>query len=485
VGSLAGVALLLLARGLQRRLDAAYVLTCALLATGIVASLAKGVDYEEALLLSIMLAALLPCRRYFYRQAALAVPRLTPGWIAAIVLVLVSAVWLGFFSFKHVEYSHELFWQFAVRASAPRALRATVGALIVALVFALSRLLRPAAPERALQTVPPAQLATLVAGARSTVAYLALLHDKEVLLSPSGQSFLMYGVWGRSWIGLGDPVGPVSEHAELVWRFRETVDRHGGWTVFYQVSPHELPLYLDLGLTLQKIGEEARVPLAAFTLDGQERKKLRNALNRTEREGVRFEVLPPEAVPALLPELRRVSDQWLTHRKTREKGFSLGYFDEEYLRLCPLALLRQGHPGESDERIVAFANLWPGAGREEISFDLMRHRSDAPTGVMEVLIARLMLWAKAEGYVWCNLGMAPLSGLQSRALAPLWSRLGALLFRHGGGLYNFEGVRLFKQKFDPVWEPRYLASPGGVALPRILASLSALIAGGWKGVVAR
>jgi phosphatidylglycerol lysyltransferase len=144
-----------------------------------------------------------------------------------------------------------------------------------------------------------------------------------------------------------------------------------------------------------------------------------------------------------------------------------------------MAIVRRG------SRVIAFANLWLGAGGEELSFDLMRHRPDAPTGVMDYLLAQLLLWGREERFGWCNLGMAPLSGLESRALAPLWTRLGALLFRHGESLYNFQGVRQFKDKFDPVWEPRYLASPGGVALPRVLAALSSLIAGGLKGVVTR
>ncbi len=479
LGSLVGVTLLLLARGLQRRLDAAYLLTCVLLAAGIVFSLAKGVDFEEALLLAVMLAALIPCRRYFYRKAALVVPRLSAGWVIAIALVLVCAGWLGIFSFKHVEYSGDLWWQFALRADAPRSLRATVGALIAALAFALARLLRPARPLRTAAPGDPAQVEGIVARSPSTMANLALLGDKELLLSERGTAFLMYGVAGRSWIALGDPVGPAEEQPELVWRFRELVDRHGGWTVFYQVSQRSLPLYLDLGLTLQKIGEEARVRLADFHLDGQERKKLRNAMHRLEREGCCFEVVAAAAVPALLPELAEVSSAWLRLRRTREKGFSLGWFDETYLARYPAALVRRG------EQVLAFANLWLGGDGEELSFDLMRHRPEAPAGIMESLIAHLMLWGRTQGYRSCNLGMAPLSGLESRALAPLWTRLGALLFRHGEGLYNFQGVRLFKDKFDPTWEPRYLASPGGVALPRILTHLSSLIAGGLKGVVAR
>ncbi|HXT52274.1 MAG TPA: bifunctional lysylphosphatidylglycerol flippase/synthetase MprF [Thermoanaerobaculia bacterium] len=479
LGSLVGVALLLLARGLQRRLDAAWLLTCGLLAAGAAASLAKGVDYEEAVLLLLMLAALLPCRRHFYRQADLAVPRLSAGWWVAIALVLASAVALGTFSFRHVEYSGELWWQFERSADAPRALRATVGAAVAALAFALARLLRPAPPERRAALRDLARVQAIVARSPATFAHLALVGDKELLLGTRGDAFLMFATAGRSWIALGDPVGPESEHAELVWRFREMVDRHGGWTVLYQVSRQSLPLYLDLGLTLLKVGEEARVPLPAFHLDGQERKKMRYVIHRLERDGCSFAVVPAAEVPPLLGELAEVSAEWLDHRRTREKGFSLGCFDEEYLRRTPVAVVRRGG------RVVAFANLWLGAEREELSFDLMRHRADAPPGVMDYLLAELLLWGREQGYRWCNLGMAPLSGLESRALAPLWTRLGALLFRHGESLYNFQGVRHFKEKFDPVWEPRYLASPGGVALPRILAHLSALIAGGFKGVVAR
>ena len=81
--------------------------------------------------------------------------------------------------------------------------------------------------------------------------------------------------------------------------------------------------------------------------------------------------------------------------------------------------------------------------------------------------------------------MAPLSGLEARALAPLWSRAGAFLYRHGEHFYNFKGLRLFKNKFDPVWEPRYLASPGGLILPRVLANIAALISGGFRGLVAK
>jgi phosphatidylglycerol lysyltransferase len=189
--------------------------------------------------------------------------------------------------------------------------------------------------------------------------------------------------------------------------------------------------------------------------------------------------VPETAVAPLLDELEAISDAWLARKHTREKRFSPGFFDRAYLRRTPLALVHCGG------RIVAFANVWAGDAKEEFSLDLMRYVEDSPPGVMEYLFAELMLWGQAQGHRWLSLGMAPLSGFERHRLAPLWNRLGALLFRHGEHFYNFQGLRAFKEKFDPVWEPRYLASTGGLALPLVLTHVSALISRGVTGVVAR
>ena len=117
--------------------------------------------------------------------------------------------------------------------------------------------------------------------------------------------------------------------------------------------------------------------------------------------------------------------------------------------------------------------------------DLMRHTSDAPHGIMDYLFTHIILWGRQEGYRWFNLGMAPLSGFEDRSLAPLWNRLGAFVFRHGEHFYNFQGLRQYKDKFDPEWEPKYIALPGGLALPHILANVASLVSGGIKGVVAK
>src|SRR5262249_5416072 len=143
--------------------------------------------------------------------------------------------------------------------------------------------------------------------------------------------FVMYGVEGRSWVALGDPVGTESEWPELVWQFRELCDRHDTWPVFYEVSQTNLPLYLDLGLTLLKIGEEGRVRLDTFSIKGEAHKNFRHTINRIEKAGCAFALIPPTETPPLLPHLRIVSDAWLAEKNTREKGFSLGFFSDSYL----------------------------------------------------------------------------------------------------------------------------------------------------------
>ncbi len=484
VGSLAGLGLIILARGLHKRLDAAYFVTSGLLFAGIISCLLKGWDYEEALLLTLLLLALLPCHKFFYRKASLLSEGFTPGWITAIVTALGCTALLGYLAYGLDSLATDLWWAFAYEDEASRFLRAAAGVAVAVLAVAVLRLMRSARPRHA----PPSEedmtaVRALVAAAPETPPHLALLGDKSVLLGKKGDGFLMYGICGRSWVCMGDPVGPPATRAELAWRFREMVDLYAGWTVFYQAGRENLPLYLDLGLSLMKIGEEARVPLPEFSLAGQARKGLRYTRNMVEKEGAGFEIVPREGVPAILPELKAVSDAWLAAKHAREKKFSLGYFNDAYMLRCPQAIVRK------EGRIVAFANIWEGGMangvRQELSVDLMRYAPDAPASVMEYLYIMLMLWGREQGYQWFNLGMAPFSGLESHALAPTWARLGSLLYAHGGQFYNFQGLRRFKDKFDPVWESKYLASPGGTVPPRALANIATLVSGGVTGVIAK
>jgi phosphatidylglycerol lysyltransferase len=288
---------------------------------------------------------------------------------------------------------------------------------------------------------------------------------------------------------MGDPVGPEEEWDDLLWRFREMCDEHDGWPVFYQIDQANLPLYLQFGMRFLKLGEEAKVDLDTFSLEGGAYKSLRYSHNKALKDGFTFEIIPPEggalrAVPpggvnAIINTLKDISDEWLQSKHTREKSFSLGSFKPEYISRMPVAVVKAG------EKIIAFANIWKGSEKYELSVDLMRHRPADGSVIMDYLFTELMLQGKKEGFKYFNLGMAPLSGLQDSALAPLWERSGAFLFRYGEHFYNFQGLRQYKEKFNPIWEPKYLATRGGLMLPRILANVASLISSGPKGIVAK
>ncbi|MEO8811263.1 MAG: bifunctional lysylphosphatidylglycerol flippase/synthetase MprF [Rhodanobacter sp.] len=482
LASVIGMLLLILARGLQRRLDAAYWLTLVLLLAGAVFSLLKGIDYEEATLLILLAMALAPAHRLFYRRASLFSTTFSVGWIVAIVATLACASWLVVFSYKHVDYSADLWWEFSLHhGGAPRALRALVAAAVAGILFAAATLIRP----QALHREPPsdadlAQALPLIKQFSSAQAHLALMGDKSLLFDAARQAFVMFDTVGRSWVAMGDPVGnDEGARRELVWTFLEQCERAGGWPVFYQVSLANLDLYLEVGLNLLKIGEEARVRLDDFNLDGKSKKALRNTVNKLRRDGLRLEIVPAEAVAAMLPRLKPVSDAWLRDKHVREKRFSLGAFDPAYLARTPMAVVWQG------DQVLAFANLLLTENLEEASVDLMRHLPDSPAGIMDYLFVELMSWSQVEGFRWFNLGMAPLAGLHSRRQAPLWNRFGAMVFGRGERFYNFRGLQRYKEKFDPQWEPRYMAVPRGIALPMILTNVASLISGGLGGVVRR
>jgi phosphatidylglycerol lysyltransferase len=478
LGSIAGAALLLLSQGLARRLDGAWLLTVGAVGAGIAASLLKGADYEEATMLAFVLLVLWRARPAFDRRAAFFDTRFAPGWSLAVAGAIGASIWLGFFAFKHVAYSSELWWQFELHGEASRFLRASVGSAVAVLLFAVSRILSPARHEADEPTdADVAAAGAIVESQTNASAYLVYLRDKALIFDQDRRGFVMYGVEGRTWVALGDPVGPPAVHADLIRRFLERCDDYAATPVFYEIRKESLHQYADFGLTFVKLGEEAVVDLTQFCLEGSRGKPLRHALRHLENHGASCRVLCAREVPSVLGDLRAVSDDWLEHKAGGEKGFSLGFFRDDYVTRFPVAVVEQGG------RIVAFANLWPGPQSLELSVDLMRYRHEAPNGVMEGLMVHVMRWGKEHGYHDFSLGMAPLSGFERSPVAPLWTRLGSFLYAHGDTFYNFQGLRAYKEKFHPAWQSRYLAYPGGLTLPRTLADVAALIAGGYVRIL--
>ncbi|HVM99312.1 MAG TPA: GNAT family N-acetyltransferase [Caulobacteraceae bacterium] len=485
LSSIIGLALVLVAFGLSRRLGAAWIASVLLLPAAAALALTKGFDWEESTILTVAMLALVPFRRAFPRAARLTRMEVTPGWMLSAAAAMAGAAAVGLWSFQNVDYGQKtvLGAIFNPDADAARAVRSSAAAAALLLAFGLWRMIAtPAMPKVAGEDDPEfLRVRSILATAEGAEpgANLALLGDKRFLFSQSGRSFLMFGVRGRSWIAMGPPVGRRDERTELFWRFRELADAHAARPGFYALGPDDLPDLVELGFSIQKIGESATVPLASFSLEGRRRGNLRRSWRKTGEEGATFDVLSGAAVVAAMDELRAASDAWLKRQSGGEKTFSLGRFDPAYVSEFPVAVAR------IEGRIVAFATVWTTADHGAFSIDLMRYADDAPKDVMDFLFVELIAWGGEQGYRAFEFGMAPLAGLEHRPLAPLMSRVGNLLFARGEEIYNFQGVRRYKDKYDPVWAPRYIAAARKWAIPILLAEVGLLSSGGMAGLARR
>lgn len=465
-----GALLMISARGLAFRLDGAWWMAMAAACAALVLSLVKAVAIYEAGALALFALALAVSRHAFDRKSSLLEPRLTPPWIAAVAVVLFSALVILRFVFDHAEFGAESWLRFEVSAEAPRGLRALFGASLLAGLVATWSLLRPTRqPPAATSADDLARAVAIVEAQPVAAANLVRMGDKRLVFSDDRRGFVMYGTQGSSWIALFDPVGPVELWPDLIWKFLETARAAGCRPAFYQVAPEQLALYADAGLRFYKLGEQARVDLSAFDLVGGKRASHRNILSRGARDGLAVDLLdPPQGAP-VLDRLAAISAGWLAARGGAEKSFSLGAFEPGYVGAQRNAVLTQG--GE----IVAFATLMSTKVGEETAIDLMRHVEAIPNAAMEFLFLRLCEILKAEGCRWFDLGMAPLSGMATSAAAPLWHRLGGAIYEEGVPSYNFKGLRGFKSKLQPDWRPRYLAISGAASPALVLFDATRLI----------
>lgn len=108
----------------------------------------------------------------------------------------------------------------------------------------------------------------------------------------------------------------------------------------------------------------------------------------------------PPITDNLLRQLKIVSDEWLQMMQGSEKKFSLGWFDEAYLKECEIAVVE-----DSKGQVSAFANVVP-SQINEITIDLMRHQAEIENGTMDFLFISMFQHFKEQGYDRFNLGLA-------------------------------------------------------------------------------
>ncbi|MBL0162134.1 MAG: bifunctional lysylphosphatidylglycerol flippase/synthetase MprF [Xanthomonadales bacterium] len=472
---LAGVVLLGLGRGIDGRLRLAYRLTMPLLLLSAVLALTKGLHYAEASFL-LGVAGLLRLRKREFSHAAMSLSSaVTFGWYAGLLVVVCVFFAVGIGS-VFGDDSFDLMY-FGADGHSSRLARGLVAALIGLVAYLTWQSF---AVRRPLLKLPDRDELLRARGlfeefGGGEFAHLSFMRDKHLFWSADGHAVMAYGSVRDRLVALGSPCGSDAARRRAILDFRRFADTQDRVPVFYEVFERDLSLYHDLGFDLFKLGELAIIPLAEFSLAGKRWEDLRQAVNRSTKEQLSFELLEPPFDTVLMSELEQVSDQWLAEKSAREKGFSLGRFDRDYLEWGQIAIVRRA--GE----IIAFANVLPPYGPGGVlSVDLMRHVTDAPRGTMDFLFARIMQWGKDRGDTHFSLGMAPLSRVGDNPYARINERLAALAFQYGGRFYNYQGLRSYKDKFAPQWVGSYLAYPRGLWVPGLLIDIAALVEGGYR-----
>jgi phosphatidylglycerol lysyltransferase len=487
--ALAGFALLILGRGLWRRKRTAWLAAMITLAISTFSHLIKGLDYEEALLaLGLMLLMWLN-RRHFHARSD------PPSMRQAVWVLATSAIFtlaygtLGFYLLDRHYSVHFNFLQ-ALRQTIvmftqfydPGLQPVTgfgryfadsiyiIGAVTLgysALLFLRPILSHPPATPEERQRVR----AIVERYGRTSLAHAALFNDKHYYFAPSGSVIAFVQHRGVA-VALGDPIGPPDALSTAIAGFQQFCAMNDWTPVFYQTMPDTLAIYRQAGFEAVCIGHEAIVKLEHFTLEGGARKQFRTAIHRMERSGYHFAVHPPPLDYKTLAELRAISDEWLTMMHGSEKRFSLGWFDDEYIRSSPIAAVH-----DPKGLVTAFANVVSEYQANEITIDLMRRRRDVEPGTMDYLFANLLLWAKEQGHASFNLGLSALAGIGEHPDDPAVERAMHFIYQHINQFYNFKGLHEYKEKFQPIWSPRYLIYPGAGSLATAFTAVVAVNSG--------
>jgi phosphatidylglycerol lysyltransferase len=482
---LAGIALIVVSVNIFKRKRRAYNTVFVMLVLSCLFHIAKGLDFREAFISFASLAALIPARRYFTVRSGRPGLGRTLAEVGGVAAVCAIYGILGFWFFDRRQFGVEFSILGSIRrtfefmlflddpAIVPRTRLAhwfiqSLEVLSVAIIiYAAIKLYRPVLYR--LREAPRDRQAAadiLRRHGRTALDYFAIWRDKSIFLTRAHDAFIAYRVSGNFAVVLGDPIGPEDHIAGTIAEFESFCMQSDWEPVFHQATPHYWPLYRSLGFRRLKLGDEAIVDLTLFTLEGRPQKELRHAVRRLERDGYTLEYVEPPVSDEVIAQMRQISDDWLEHRGHRERRFTLGRFEDRYVRESKLLVTL-----DTSGRPVAFMNIVPSYRSGEATIDMMRKRSDAPNGVIDFMFVRLFTDSKEEGFTRFSLGLAPMSGFQSDEVAGVEEKIVHYFFSRMNFWFNYQGLRRFKAKFATVWEPRYLVYRNPADLARVALSI--------------
>lgn len=463
-----GLVLVILSVFLLQGSRRAWFMAILLTSLSVLGHLLKAADYEEAILAFVALSSLVYTRKLYKLKPH---PKLTRISYFVLLYSVLALLFFGTLSFYFIDKRHfgidfelwaavktilRMFFLFDSSGLEPKTMFAkeflyaiyTSGALVVAFIF--YNLLKPYFSKPYNSEEDRKLAAELVEKyGNSALDYFKTYPDKFFFFAQDRDGFISFKVTRYFAFVLENPVCKDEvAMSSLIIDFDKFCEENGFINVYYRVNKESLGVYEKLGKKSFPIGEEAIVDLNTFTLEGQKIRTTRSAINRLTSEGFEIKIYHAPIKEGLLQKLEHVSNNWLKEMNQKEIAFTQGVFDRTILKNQTIITVE-----DKEEKVHAFLNLIPDYVPGEATYDLIRKVSDAPNGVLDMLLAKTLIYLKEQGYKAVNIGMAPLSGIEG---VKLTEKSIKFAYENLKPLGHFKGLRKYKEKFFPHWEQKFL-----------------------------
>ena len=481
---LIGMILLVTAAFLIRGIRNAWILAMILTILSLFGHLFKALDYEESILAASVVVILLASVKQYRLKTN---ERLFQLGVTTTVLIFLAVVIFGFIGFYFIDKRHfgvDFNWRQSLLFACRNFLLMnddgiqpltrfghefiwmahTLG--FIAWSFLVFTMVKPYFHRKHYLPTSQEKAYKLVERfGNSPVDHFKTYRDKLFYFSDQFEAFIAYRIANGFAIVLEEPVCADEYKIPVLQEFERHCQKMGLKTAFYRVDETGMSYFNYLKKRKLLIGQEAVLELDKFTLEGREKKSLRNALNSLQKKGYTTSVLRAPLSKELVLQLKQVSDEWLKHYEKKEIVFSQGMFDEKEIQQQDIIMIR-----DEMGTVKAFLNIIPDFAPEECTYDLIRKTSDAPGGCMDALIIELVKYAREKRLKYLNLGLVPMAGIEQPENTA--ERLIRYAYEKIKRFRQYTGLREFKEKYATTWVNKYLVYENDFDLIQLPAALN-------------
>ncbi|MDR2351183.1 MAG: phosphatidylglycerol lysyltransferase domain-containing protein, partial [Endomicrobium sp.] len=399
--SITAIGILFISRALQLRIKKAWSISSCLVSFAIVLMLIVGESTLVLMCFVALLVVLLFSKKYFYRDIPILKTDFNSWWFCAVGGVFALSVWIGFFVNRQDIFSWihlDVFFSSLLNTNdAARFLRATFGIGVIILIVIAEQIVKNFFNKPVLFTKK--DIEAIAHSSDYAYSLYALASDKEFIVNNEKDAFIMYVKSKDIWIVLGDPVGRNFSRSDLLWKFKEIVDKSTAKPVFVGIDGKYAQIYDDIGLDIFDIGQEAKVELKKFNTYKENLKSFHDLEKKIEKAGVTYKSLSVDMFNRYKAEFREINKQWVGDKYYFEMSFIPGKYDESYMQYMDFSVL------EKDGKVCAFSIFSKTDNKHEISSGIVRYVK-SEYDLFSYILFKNIIYAKDDGYKWFDLGLA-------------------------------------------------------------------------------